>query len=56
MVINTSFNNISAISRQSAVLVDEIGIPGENHQPVANPWPTLSHNAISSTLPYTDQL
>jgi len=37
MMINTTFNNISAISWQSVLLVDETGIPGENHRPVANP-------------------
>jgi hypothetical protein len=25
-------------------------IGGENHQPVASHWQTLSHNAVSSTL------
>jgi hypothetical protein len=30
MVFNTTFNNISAISWQS-VLLEETGIPGENH-------------------------
>jgi hypothetical protein len=37
MVINTTFNNISAISWQSVLLVDETGIPGENHRHVAIP-------------------
>ena len=35
MVFNATFNNISAISRQSVLLV-ETGVPGENHQPVAS--------------------
>jgi hypothetical protein len=30
MVINTTFNNISAITWRSVLLVEE---PGENHQP-----------------------
>lgn len=42
MVINITFNNVSVISWQSVVLV------GGNHRPVANPWPTLPHNVISS--------
>jgi hypothetical protein len=40
MVFNTTFNNISAI------LVE---YTGENHQPVATHWLTLSHNVVSST-------
>jgi hypothetical protein len=31
MVFNTTFNNISIISRQSVLLVEEIGVPVENH-------------------------
>jgi len=33
MVFNTTFNNISVISWQSVLLVEE---PGENHQPAAS--------------------
>jgi hypothetical protein len=29
--------------------VEETGVPGENQQPVANHWQTLSHNVVSST-------
>jgi len=29
--------------------VDETGVPGENHQPVASHWQTSSHNVVSST-------
>ena len=38
MVFNTSFNNMSAISWQSAavLLVEETGVPGDNHRPVAS--------------------
>ena len=43
MVFNTTFKNISVLS------VEETGIPGENHGPVANYWQTLSHNVDSST-------
>ena len=43
MVFNTTFNNISVISWQSVLLVEETGISGENHQPVASHWQTLSH-------------
>jgi hypothetical protein len=34
MVFNATFNNISAISWQSVLLVEETGGPGENHQPI----------------------
>ena len=36
MVFNATFNNISVISWQSVLLVEETGVPGENHQPVPN--------------------
>jgi hypothetical protein len=35
MVFNATFNNISAISWQ-LVLVEEMGVPGENKQPAAS--------------------
>jgi hypothetical protein len=31
-----TFNNISVISWQSVLLVEETGVPGENHLPVAS--------------------
>jgi hypothetical protein len=33
---NVTFNNISAILWQSVLLVEESGVPRENHQPVAS--------------------
>ena len=36
MVFNVTFNNISAISWQSVLLVEETGITEENHRPVAS--------------------
>jgi len=36
MVFNTTFNNISAISWRSVLLVEETGGPGEKHRPVAS--------------------
>jgi hypothetical protein len=30
-------------------LVEEIGVPGENHWPITSHWQTLSHNVVSST-------
>ena len=41
-------NNISTISWPSVLLVEETGVPGENHWPVASHWQTLSHNVVSS--------
>jgi hypothetical protein len=34
IMFNTSFYNISVISWRSVLLVEEIGVPGENNQPV----------------------
>jgi len=36
MVLNATFNNILVISWWSVLLVEEIGIPRENHRPVAS--------------------
>jgi len=36
LVFNATFNNISAISWRSVLLVGEIGVPGENHRSVAS--------------------
>ena len=35
MVLNATFNNISVISWRSVLLVEETGVPRENHRPVA---------------------
>ena len=35
MVFKATYNNISAISWWSVLLVEETGGPGENHRPVA---------------------
>jgi hypothetical protein len=42
-------NNISVISWWSVLLLEETGVPGENHRPAANYPKTLSHNVVSST-------
>jgi len=49
MVLNATFNNISVISWRSVLLVEEAGVPRENHRPVASHRQTLSHNVASST-------
>jgi hypothetical protein len=36
MVLNTTINNISVISWQSVLLVEESRVPRENHRPVAS--------------------
>ena len=36
MVLNATFNNISNISQWSVILVEETGVPRENHRPVAS--------------------
>jgi len=35
---NTTFSNISAISWQPVLVVEEAGVPGENHRPWASNW------------------
>ena len=37
-VFNASFSNISAISWPPVLVVEETGIPGENHRPWASNW------------------
>ena len=45
---NTTFNNISAISWLSVLLVQETGGPRENHRPVASHWQTSSQMLYTS--------
>jgi hypothetical protein len=33
LVFNATFNNISAIMATSVLVVEEAGVPGENHRP-----------------------
>ena len=53
MVFNATFNNISAISWRSVLLVEETGVHGENHRPAAS-TPRMSgirtHNVIGNML------
>ena len=49
MVFNTTFNNISVISWQSVVLMEETRVPGENYKPAVSHWQTLSHKVVPST-------
>ena len=38
MVFNATFNNISVMSWWSVLLIEETGVPGENHRPIASHW------------------
>ena len=49
MVFNATINNISAILWWSVLLVDETGVPGENHRPATSQWRTWSHNVVFNT-------
>jgi len=52
MVFNATFRNISVILWRSVLLVEETGVPGENHRPVVSHRQTLSHYVVSSTPSY----
>ena len=49
IVFNATFKIISAISGRSVSLVEETGVPGENHRPAASHRQTLSQNVASNT-------
>ena len=49
MVFNATFSNISVISWQSALLMEETELPKETHWPAASYFQTLSHDVASST-------
>jgi len=49
MVFTATFNNIPAISGRSILLVEETGVPGENHRHAPSHRQTLSQNVVSST-------
>ena len=48
-VVYAISNNISVILWRSVLLVEETGVPGENHQPVASHWQTY-HIYITDCL------
>ena len=48
MVFNATFINISPISWRLVLLVDETGVPGQNHRPAASHLQTSSHNVVFS--------
>jgi hypothetical protein len=47
-VLTATFTNISIISWQSVLLMEETGVPRENHQPVTSHRQSLSHNVVLS--------
>jgi len=49
MVFDATVNNISVILWWSVILVEETGVPWENHRSVASHWQTLSDNVVWST-------
>ena len=53
MVFKATFNQIWAISCRSVLLMEETGVPGENHRPAVSHWQTFSHNVVWIT-PHTD--
>ena len=48
-MFNATFNYISAISWWSILLVEDIGVTGENCRPTASHRQTISHNVVSIT-------
>jgi hypothetical protein len=46
--------NISAISWRSVLVVEEAGVPGENHRPWVSNWQTLSLATASRVHPFYD--
>ena len=53
MVFNATFNNISVISWQSFILVEETGVPKENQRPSASHWQTfITQCCIKYTSPW----
>ena len=53
MVFNAICNNISVISWRLVLLMEETGVPGENHRPLTSHSQMLSHNDVSCTVHLT---
>jgi hypothetical protein len=43
-VFNSTFSNISAISWRPVLVVEEAGVPGENHRPWASKLVSRPHH------------
>jgi len=52
LCFNGTFSTISAISWRTVLVVEEAGVPGENHQPWASNWKTLSLSVASRVHPF----
>jgi hypothetical protein len=50
IVLKATFDNISVISWRPGLLVEETGVPGENHRSAASHSQTLSYNVVSVHL------
>ena len=52
LVFRAIINSISIVSCRLLVLVEETGVPGENHSPVASQRQTSSHTVVANTPRY----
>jgi hypothetical protein len=52
IVINATFSNISAISWRPVLVVEEAGIPEENHRSCSSNWSTWSLAAARRVHPF----
>ena len=52
LVYNATLSNISAIPWRLVLVVEEAGVPGENHRPWTSNWYTLSLAAASRVHPF----
>ena len=52
MVFNATFSNISAMSWRPVLVVEEAGVPGQNHRPWTSNWLRLSLEAVSRVHPF----
>jgi hypothetical protein len=50
IVFHATFNNISVIPWQSVLLVEETGVPGENHRPVAVQSVPITTDVVNSNF------
>jgi hypothetical protein len=49
-VFNATFNNISVVSWPPGLVVEEAGVPGENHRPIILSHSKLDYKPISDNL------